>query len=122
MPSLDRRSRIIVSFTLGDFEGLGLVGHEHEGGPEDDGVEGELGVGGFHLVEVPQLDGDIAVVLEQLLGGGDIALIDVDAQNLGILEGIDDGVQGVASGGPNIQHSLCFGSVPLLNAAVGGPE
>ena len=117
-----KRSRFIDIFTLGDFEGLGLVGHEHEGGAKDDGVEGELGVGGFHLVEVPQLDSDIAVVLEQLLGGGDIALIDVDAQNLGILEGIDDGVQGVASGGPNIQHSLSLRGVPLLNAAVGGPE
>jgi hypothetical protein len=99
-------SKINKLFTLGDFEGLYLVRHKHKRRPENNDIKVVVRVLGFYVVEVELPDGHIFMLSEQLLTGWNIALIDIDAENLGLSEFIDDAVKRVSSGGSNVQYFL----------------
>lgn len=121
MPFRARRPKYYGGFTLCDFESLDLVGHEHEGRSKNNGVEAQVRVRSFHLIEIHELDADVVVALEQFFGSRDVVLIDVNPDDPGIFVGVDDGVKGVTSGSPNIENSLGLGAVSLLDSSVSSP-
>lgn len=99
-----------------------MVRHEHEGRAENDGVEGRVRKLDVQVIEVHQLDGHIGMIFKNFLAGRDVALVDVNANDFGILERVDNAVEGLASGSSNVQNLLGVVLISLSNSLVSSPE
>ncbi len=80
-----------------------MVRHEHETGAKDDDVIFLIGMVFFEVVEVHVFDLYVLVGLEEFLAGGDVAGVDINTEDLGVFEAMDDTFEGVTGGGSNIE-------------------
>ncbi len=50
------------------------------------------------------LDLDIMVWLKEFLAGGDVAAVDINTEDLGVFEAVDDTFEGMPCGSSDIKH------------------
>lgn len=60
------------------------------------------------------------MVFKQSLSGGDVAFVDVNSDDVGLFKGVNDALQGLTSGGSDVQYILSRWVIQLCNSAVGG--
>ena len=115
----------MVMITFGDLNSFDLVRHEHEAGAEDDDAEFLVGMVFFEVVEVHVFDLDVLVWLEEFLAGGDVAGVDINTEDLGVFEAVNDTFEGMTGGGSNIEDFFdrVFGiDSSFSNGLVGNPK
>jgi hypothetical protein len=92
--------------SFGDLNGLDLIGHKHETRAENDHIELFVGVIFFKVVEVHVFDFDIFVFREEFLAGRNIIVININTQNFGVFETMNDAFQGVSGRSSNVEYFL----------------
>ena len=109
-------------FTLGDFNSLNLIWHNHEGRAENDQVKFLLRKCCLHFIEIHKFDGHIFMVFEEFLAGRDIMFIIIYPNNFRALKTVNNAVKGMTSGSTNIQNTFSwFLSSPISNPSVCSP-
>jgi len=95
-----------------------LVRHQHEGRAENNSIEQSVRESRIQFVEIEELNGDIGIFFKQFLACGDVIFININANDLSILEAIDNAVERMPGRSADIQHSFGFGIIPLCYPSV----
>ena len=83
-----------------------MIGHDHEAGAENNHVEFFVGVIFFKIVEVHVLDGDVLVIFEEFLAGGDVVAVIIYPENISGFKFVDNTLQRVTGSSAYVKNLL----------------